>query len=203
MTKSGLLSAAGLALAFGVFGASQPSMAVTLTIDGSGTPYVENGFQIDPISINSGNCDGASGAPCLALSPTDTSTLTRVGGGAFTLSSFGFELLGDTSELTVKYSDGTTQTYDVTNTIKPPSCTPPYAINCWYVVSGVSNITSVIFSDTGEGNIRIDDINVLTGDPAPAPVVTPLPGALPLFVSGIGALGLFGWRKRRKAAVTA
>jgi hypothetical protein len=29
---------------------------------------------------------------------------------------------------------------------------------------------------------------------------TPLPGALPLFASGLGAMGFFGWRKKRKAA---
>lgn len=29
---------------------------------------------------------------------------------------------------------------------------------------------------------------------------TPLPGALPLFVSGLGGLGLLGWRRKRKAA---
>ena len=29
---------------------------------------------------------------------------------------------------------------------------------------------------------------------------TPLPAALPLFASGLGALGLLGWRKKRKAA---
>jgi hypothetical protein len=29
---------------------------------------------------------------------------------------------------------------------------------------------------------------------------TPLPAALPLFASGIGAMGLFGWRRKRKAA---
>ena len=33
-------------------------------------------------------------------------------------------------------------------------------------------------------------------DPAP----TPLPAALPLFVTGLGALGLLSWRRKRKAA---
>ena len=29
-------------------------------------------------------------------------------------------------------------------------------------------------------------------------LATPLPGALPLFATGLGALGLIGWRKRKK-----
>lgn len=29
---------------------------------------------------------------------------------------------------------------------------------------------------------------------------TPLPAALPLFATGLGALGLFGWRRKRKAS---
>ena len=29
---------------------------------------------------------------------------------------------------------------------------------------------------------------------------TPLPAALPLFASGLGAMGLFGWRRKRKNA---
>jgi hypothetical protein len=32
---------------------------------------------------------------------------------------------------------------------------------------------------------------------------TPLPAALPLFASGLGAIGLLGWRKKRKATATA
>jgi hypothetical protein len=33
-----------------------------------------------------------------------------------------------------------------------------------------------------------------------SPVATPLPAALPLFASGLGALGLLGWRRKRKNA---
>jgi hypothetical protein len=43
---------------------------------------------------------------------------------------------------------------------------------------------------------------VLSGGVAVA-AATPLPAALPLFVSGLGALGLLGWRRKRKAATTA
>ena len=31
----------------------------------------------------------------------------------------------------------------------------------------------------------------------------PLPGSLPLFASGLGALGLLGWRRKRKAQAVA
>jgi hypothetical protein len=35
------------------------------------------------------------------------------------------------------------------------------------------------------------------------PVATPLPAALPLFATGLSALGLLGWRRKRKAQATA
>jgi hypothetical protein len=34
--------------------------------------------------------------------------------------------------------------------------------------------------------------------PDPLPAATPLPAALPLFATGLGAMGLFGWRGKRK-----
>jgi Ice-binding-like len=34
-------------------------------------------------------------------------------------------------------------------------------------------------------------------------IVTPLPAALPLFATGLGALGLLGWRRKRKAQAAA
>ena len=35
------------------------------------------------------------------------------------------------------------------------------------------------------------------------PLATPLPAALPLFATGLGALGLLGWRRKRKAQAAA
>jgi hypothetical protein len=37
----------------------------------------------------------------------------------------------------------------------------------------------------------------------PRPGGTPLPAALPLFATGLGALGLIGWRRKKKAAALA
>jgi SAM-dependent methyltransferase len=35
---------------------------------------------------------------------------------------------------------------------------------------------------------------------ASPPAAAPLPATLPLFASGLGAMGLFGWRRKRKNA---
>ena len=32
---------------------------------------------------------------------------------------------------------------------------------------------------------------------------TPVPAALPLFAGGLGAIGLFGWRRKKKPAILA
>ena len=39
-----------------------------------------------------------------------------------------------------------------------------------------------------------------SGCPTIATMETPLPAALPLFTTGLGALGLLGWRRKRKNA---
>jgi hypothetical protein len=79
----------------------------------------------------------------------------------------------------------------------------------WLDLGGVS------FLDSGGGEVNIyfdgQSYSAITGpgsDPSCADcpqsegtfiVTTPLPGALPLFVTGLGALGLLGWRRKRKA----
>jgi len=58
-----------------------------------------------------------------------------------------------------------------------------------------------LFDDGGAGPDKdFDDMVVRI---AAAPIATPLPGALPLFAGGLGALGLLGWRRKRKAIATA
>jgi hypothetical protein len=55
------------------------------------------------------------------------------------------------------------------------------------LVGGVApGYGSISFNDNGSA--------VLTGDP-----ITPIPAALPLFATGLGGLGLLGWRRKRKA----
>jgi hypothetical protein len=44
------------------------------------------------------------------------------------------------------------------------------------------------------GNYFVDDLTINTAN------ATPLPAALPLFATGLGAFGLLGWRRKRKAA---
>jgi hypothetical protein len=43
-------------------------------------------------------------------------------------------------------------------------------------------------------------LNICTNCAPPPPSETPIPGALPLFTSGMGVLGFLGWRRKRRLA---
>jgi hypothetical protein len=49
--------------------------------------------------------------------------------------------------------------------------------------------------DSRSGNDVIATAVIQTGND-----ITPLPAALPLFAAGLGVMGLFGWRRKRKSA---
>ena len=56
--------------------------------------------------------------------------------------------------------------------------------------------------DTGSGPYEQTGGDFGQLDYAPMSVsATPLPAALPLFATGLGAMGLFCWRRKRKARV--
>ena len=63
-------------------------------------------------------------------------------------------------------------------------------------LSGSINVDSIT-AFTFRGRAQINDLFSQTFD---FPSV-PLPAALPLFATGLGALGLIGWRRKRKAAL--
>ena len=61
----------------------------------------------------------------------------------------------------------------------------------------------ILIDVTGD-NPNVNDqliLDVIAGSPTTS--ATPLPAALPLFASGLGALGLLGWRRKRKNAALA
>ena len=71
-------------------------------------------------------------------------------------------------------------------------------------------ITWVIGEDDYEFHTSTDgtwalEILSLPGDVGTNAIwsTTPIPAALPLFATGLSALGLFGWRRKRKAAALA
>jgi hypothetical protein len=68
------------------------------------------------------------------------------------------------------------------------------------LIFGSPGVNGVTFTDPGLGD------EVLASTPlqiATEIAATPLPAALPLFANGLGVMGLFGWRRKRKAQAAA
>jgi hypothetical protein len=88
-----------------------------------------------------------------------------------------------------------------------------------YFGDTLATLDSIAYGSTTFGLLTVYESGVEIGDwnnngqiiPAQADIqsitintaTTPLPAALPLFASGLGALGLLGWRRKRKAAALA
>lgn len=70
-----------------------------------------------------------------------------------------------------------------------------------FTATSGSTLISLLGTDSGgvQDYIGLDNVNLVDNGPA----ATPLPAALPLFASSVGALGLFGWRRKRKAQAAA
>jgi hypothetical protein len=58
------------------------------------------------------------------------------------------------------------------------------------------------FSTTPPPLNQTDDVSFSFATETTTITATPLPAALPLFATGLGALGLLGWRRKRKARVS-
>jgi hypothetical protein len=82
----------------------------------------------------------------------------------------------------------------------PSSCAPEIGVG-----GGVlpANTTSFIIENDlfTEGLSNPSGLIEISGNFTVTPTLTPLPPTLPLFASGLGAMGLLGWRRKRKATV--
>jgi hypothetical protein len=88
----------------------------------------------------------------------------------------------------------------------------------WLAAFAADSVTQGVWLHGANGNQPFATFNPSTGiwtihtlDPVPQALIsgnfsdaaTPLPAALPLFATGLGALGLLGWRRKRNAKAAA
>lgn len=72
-----------------------------------------------------------------------------------------------------------------------------------WTLSNPSDLTATVAGGSGYGWIDYNQFSFLAIDNSSLTTdaaATPLPAALPLFASALGAFGFFGWRRKRKAA---
>jgi hypothetical protein len=67
------------------------------------------------------------------------------------------------------------------------------------IAFATDTLTEIDFFSAGQGGNGSPFVAAITTSTSE----TPLPAALPLFATGLGALGLLGWRRKRKAAALA
>ena len=222
MTLKRSLGAAALGLLLVVSHAN----ADTMTLTGSGTAgFLPASF--NPSGIAAINADGIhAGTPItifsgtgnaggLAVSPNTALTFTFMGKEATFTSQllYGNSLLFSnnaapgTSSASIIAGGGIVPfSFKVTQGNTTANNGGTIASGLSIAFAKVSDTVFYVFLDDG-GNARdsdFDDMVVKIVDPLNplvAPIATPLPAALPLFATGLGALGLFSWRRKRKATL--
>jgi hypothetical protein len=136
----------------------------------------------------------------ISIEPTATSTFT------FGDLAFGLKLAQNAS-LTIEAFDASNTslgTLTLTNSELKHSKNSKFLV----MANSTDLIASVLLQSSGLMQIKQFSIADLTDPPSlptdltDPPAATPLPAGLPLFATGIGILGLLGWRRKRKGAAT-
>jgi hypothetical protein len=170
----------------------------------AGAPGQFSGFDLDAIVLSSTNITNASQVGSLVRTGTFNFATSVLTGGVQTppVDPALFGTIGGQ----VNNAVATLDSFDGNSTTAIPGA-------FGFVSLGVGgklsiNLTSAIVAGSplflyiGEvgnnGEVAAGTISVSS-----QPIGTPLPATLPLLATGLGALGLFGWRRRRKAQAVA
>lgn len=172
-----------LAGAFTLATLSAPA-AYAATIDFDGSPE-EAAFTFTDARLVGGNCE-TQGTKCLALNNNEETSVTASDGGTFTATSFLFQLLGGgtNNTLFVDTSTGGSVALDA-ETFGFNDGGQTFSLSG---LVGFTNITSLTFSTSNGGNVRIGDLELNV-----APITLPASGLL-LF----GPLALMIAARRRR-----
>ena len=179
---------------FGLAGNQLTSVDVTFTALASSTATLTNNgstTELGTFSVSS-QLSFAPGAGAPSNFPSNTSTLYPFANDFF--------LLGPGAQS----SFPSPQIFDSSSTIITTNLSQNVGSGSFD--ESLSTLTTLFFN-AGGGNIAADSSPQYSGSITITynyvPVsTTPLPAAFPLFASGLGAMGLFGWRRKRKNAVT-
>ena len=183
---------------------SYSSTPSTLSFPGAGNAALSGNA-----ALQSGN-DGFgrypfSGTQYLTL---DTSSFTVTFSNPGGIAAFGFYAtdIGDFgAHLTLTLTDlnNVTTVLTVNNTLGSGGSTS--GSNFYYgFYDTTTTYKQIVFNSdsisAGDDVFGFDDLSVGSLEQVTPNSTTPVPAALPLFASGLGAFGYFGWRRKRKAA---
>lgn len=165
-------------------------------VAGTGVFYQEGGLDFtssanNPLALLSWGTSAAysadpTGATLFQNVPGESIIVTRTGGGSFFLNSIDLaDVFNEphSGNVPFSYVDGG-GSHSLILTLDNLLGLETFILN-------LPGVTSFTLSQAGSIWFQVD--NIVYDAPA-----VPLPAALPLFASGLGLLGLAGWRRRRK-----
>lgn len=188
------------------------AQAATVTFEGGslvGNVYTENGLQF--ALYGDAQLVPFSGGTALRIGTAADVIISPVGGGAFSLNSLltlgpnytvilgwlnagDFHSGGNNNNGGGPGSAGPLADVGIDmSTINPNTIFPLLSDSRWGHI-GVIDFCGYCVTSFGAAG-GMDDVNFS--------IATPVPATLPLFLSGLGLLGLFGWRRKRPMAQAA